>query len=162
MIIHILLLQFVVGIWNLTKVFIYTVAYTSKKWTPNIIALFWETLWLTNNDRSEISLHTGFGLDWISKKLHRVRYGYLNCVDHCSQMLNQEVYFGYEPDSIKYWDSTAALRSVWIAQWKYWTGLELEKSPIRSTLVHPRLKDSRMFLCYFQMNKVREIASFQE
>jgi len=29
-------------------------------------------------------------------------------------------------------------------------------------LMHPRLKDSRMFLCYFPMNKAIEISSFQE
>jgi len=30
---------------------------------------------------------TGFG-----KKLYRIRYGYPNCFDHCSQMLNQGVF----------------------------------------------------------------------
>ena len=32
---------------------------------------------------------TRSGLDWMSKTLYRIRYGYPNCVDHCSQMLNQ-------------------------------------------------------------------------
>jgi len=32
------------------------------------------------------------GSDWISRKLNRIRYGFLNCVDHCSQMLNQRVF----------------------------------------------------------------------
>jgi len=45
----------------------------------------------------------------------------------------------YKPDWIKYLDSTAGLGSVWITQWKYWTGLRLQKSPIHSTPIANRI-----------------------
>jgi len=35
------------------------------------------------------------------KTLNRIRYGYPNCIDHCSKMLDQS-FFGYQPDWIKY------------------------------------------------------------
>ena len=43
--------------------------------------------------------------------------------------------FGYKPDWIKYLDSGTGLGSDWMTHWKYWTGLGLQKSSIRSTLV---------------------------
>ena len=36
-----------------------------------------------------LQFRTGSGLDWISKKLDWVSYGYPNCIDHCSIMLNE-------------------------------------------------------------------------
>jgi len=36
-----------------------------------------------------LQFRTRSGLDWISKKLNRIKYGYPNCIDHCSIMLNQ-------------------------------------------------------------------------
>jgi len=44
--------------------------------------------------------------DWTGfrNKLYRIRYGYLECADHCSQNLNH-TYFGYIPDGIKYLDT---------------------------------------------------------
>jgi len=42
---------------------------------------------------------------------------------------------GLKPDRIKYLDNTTGLGSDCISQWKYWTGLGLQKSPIRSTLI---------------------------
>jgi len=49
--------------------------------------------------------------DWTGfwKKLNRIRYGYPNCIDHCSKMLNQRVFFGYKPDWIKYFDKSTEL-----------------------------------------------------
>ena len=44
--------------------------------------------------RSNWILHfrTGSGLDWILKTLNRIRFGYPNCIDHCSKMLNQSFF----------------------------------------------------------------------
>ena len=84
-----------------------------------------------------LQFRTGSGSDWISKKLVRIGYGYSNpnCSDHCSKMFNHSFY-GYKPDWIKYLGSTTGLGLKWITQWKYWTGLGLQKSPISSTLVY--------------------------
>jgi len=48
-------------------------------------------------------------------------------------MLNQS-FFGYKPDWIKYSDRSTGLGSDRVTQWKYWTGLGSQKSPICSTL----------------------------
>jgi len=64
--------------------------------------------------------------------------GYPNCFDHCSIMLNQRIFFGYKPDWIKYLDRSTGLGSDRITQWKFWTGLGLQKSPICSTLLRSR------------------------
>ena len=59
-------------------------------------------------------------------------------------------FFGYKPDWIKNLDSTTGLGSDWITHWKYWTGLGLQKSSIRSTLEHtPLLLSSRAAYKYF-------------
>jgi len=42
-------------------------------------------------------------------------------------------FFGYKPDWIKYLNSTTGLVLDWITQLKFWTGLGLQKYPIRST-----------------------------
>jgi len=73
---------------------------------------------------------TGF---W--KTRNPIRYGYPNCIDHCSKMLDQKVFFGYQPDWIKYLDRSTGLGSDRITQWKFWTGVGLQKSPICSTLL---------------------------
>jgi len=39
-----------------------------------------------------LQFRTRSGSDSISKKLYRIKYGYPNRVDHCSQMLNQRVF----------------------------------------------------------------------
>jgi len=46
---------------------------------------------LVSRSRSNriLQFRTGSGSDWISKIFNWIRYGYPNCVDHCSQMLNQ-------------------------------------------------------------------------
>jgi len=44
---------------------------------------------LVSGSRSNRILQFRTGLDWISKKLNRIRYGYPNRIDHCSLMLNQ-------------------------------------------------------------------------
>jgi len=67
------------------------------------------------------------------KGLYRIRYGYPNHVYHSSQMLKSV--FGCKPDWIKCLGSTTGLGSGWITQWNHWTGLRLQKYPIRSTLV---------------------------
>jgi len=67
-------------------------------------------------------------------KLNRIRYGYPKCIDHCSKMLNQS-FFLFKPDWIKYLDRSTGLGSDRITQWKFWTGLGLQKSPICSTLL---------------------------
>jgi len=59
------------------------------------------------------------------KNLNRIRYGYPNCVDHCSNILNQS-FFLYKPDWIKYLDRSTGLGSDRITQWKFWTGLGLQ------------------------------------
>ena len=59
-------------------------------------------------------------------------------------MLNQS-FFGYKPDWIKYLGRSTELGSDRITQWKYWTGLELQKSPICSTLI-PGLKQESDYL----------------
>jgi len=81
-----------------------------------------------------LRFRTGSGSDWISKKLNRIRYGYPNCIDHCSKMLNQS-FFGYKPDWIESLDTSTGLGSDRITPWIFWTGLGLQKSPICSTLV---------------------------
>jgi len=86
-----------------------------------------------------LQFRTGSGSDWISKIPNRIRYGYPNCIDHCSKMLNQTFIFGQKPDWIKYLDSSTGLGSDQIAQWKFWIGLGLQKSPICSTLLLTRL-----------------------
>ena len=45
-----------------------------------------------------------------------------------------EFFFGYKPDWIKYLDRSTGFGSDRITQWKFWTGLGLQKSPICSTL----------------------------
>ena len=77
---------------------------------------------------------TESGLDWISKKLNRIRYGYPNWIDHCSKMLNQSVFLVYKPDWIKYLDRFTGIGSDRSTQRKFWTGLGFQKSPICSTL----------------------------
>jgi len=76
-------------------------------------------------------------LDWTGfwKKLNRIRYGYPNCIDHCSKMLNQK-FFGYKPDWMKYFDRSTGLGSDRITERKFWTGLGFQKSPIFSTLLY--------------------------
>ena len=76
---------------------------------------------------------TGSGLDWILKNLNRIRYGYPNCINHCSKMLNQSFFSEYEPDWIKYFDRSAGLGSDRTTERKFWTGLGFKKSPICST-----------------------------
>ena len=44
-------------------------------------------------------------------------------------------FFGYKPDWIKYLDRSTGLGSDQISQWKFWTGLGFQKSPISSTLL---------------------------
>jgi len=89
-----------------------------------------------SGSRSNRILHfrTGSGLDWILKKLYRIRYGYPNCIDHCSQMLNQS-FFGYKPDWIKYFDRFTGSGSDGITERKVWTGLGFQKYAICSTLL---------------------------
>jgi len=86
--------------------------------------------------RSNRILHfrTGSGLDWILKKLTRIRYGYPNCIDHCSKMLNQ-FFFGYKLDWIKYFDRSTGLGSHRITDREFWIGLGFQKSPICWTLL---------------------------
>ena len=67
------------------------------------------------------------------KTLNRTRFGHPNCIDHCSKMLDQN-FLGYRPDWIKYLDRSAGLGSERITQWKFWTGVGLQKSPICSTI----------------------------
>jgi len=57
-----------------------------------------------SGSRSNRILHFRTGLEWILKNLNRIRYGYPNCIDHCSKMLNQRVFSEYELDWIKYFD----------------------------------------------------------
>jgi len=74
--------------------------------------------------------------DWTGfwKYLYRIGYGYPNCIDHCSRMLNQS-FFGYKPDWIKYFRRSTRLGWDRITQRKYLTGSGFQKSPICSTLV---------------------------
>jgi len=44
------------------------------------------------------------------------------------------IFFGHKPDWIKYFDRSSGLRSDWITQRKFWTGLGFQKYPICSTL----------------------------
>jgi len=39
-----------------------------------------------------LQFRTGSRLNWISKKLYRIRYEYPICVDHCSQMFNHRFF----------------------------------------------------------------------
>ena len=75
--------------------------------------------------------------DWTGfwKKLNRIRYGYPTCIDHWSKLVDQSFFFLYKPDWIKYFDRSTGLGSDRITQWKFWTGLGFQKSPICSTLV---------------------------
>jgi len=74
--------------------------------------------------------------DWTGflKKLNRIGYGYPNCIDNCSKMLNQS-FFGYKPDWIKCFDRSTGLGSDRITERKFWTGLGFQNSPICSTLI---------------------------
>ena len=58
-----------------------------------------------------LQFRTGSRLDCILKKLNRIRYGCPNCIDHCSIMLNQSLFFGYEPDWTKHLDRSTGLGS---------------------------------------------------
>ena len=73
-----------------------------KQFKPNPTQLYWLlTLHISvENDpvsgsRSNriMQFRTGPGLDWILKKLNRIRYGYPNCIDHCSKFLNQSFFW---------------------------------------------------------------------
>jgi len=64
---------------------------------------------------------TGF---W--KKLNRIRYGYPNCTDHCSKLLNQS-FFGYKSDWIKYLDRSIGIGSDRIIQIKFLDWIRISK-----------------------------------
>jgi len=89
-----------------------------------------------SGSRSNRILHfrTGSGLDWILKKRNRIRYGYPNCIDHCSKTLNQS-FFGYKQDWIRCFDRSTGLGSDRITERKVWTGLGFQKSLICSIIV---------------------------
>jgi len=65
-----------------------------KTWTFGSSALCQSWTWSVVGSRSNriLQFRTGSGSDWISKKLNRIRYGYPNCIDHCSKMLNQSFF----------------------------------------------------------------------
>ena len=39
-----------------------------------------------------VHFRTASRLDWILKELNQIRYGYRNCIDHCSKMLDQRFF----------------------------------------------------------------------
>jgi len=57
---------------------------TSKKQSPNFIPLLWEAKQLTNNNRSEISLDTGYlpcGFAYISRHSHHILFQVFGLAD---------------------------------------------------------------------------------
>jgi len=106
---------------------------------------------LVSGSRSNRILHfrTGSGLNWILKKLNRIKCGYPNCIDHCSKMVIIRGFFEYKPDWIKYLDRSTGLRSDRITQRKFWTGLGFQNSPIYSTLMYTRHgRDHGLIQCF--------------
>jgi len=90
-------------------------------------------LWVTSAVTARRQCWTWFNLriaiqadsatqNWIGlafEKINRIRYGYPNCIGHCSIMLISEFSFGYKPDWIKYLDRSTGLGSDRITQWKF-------------------------------------------
>ena len=101
-----------------------------------------------SRSRSNLILHlrTASGLDWILKKHNRIRYGYPNCIDHCSKLLKQS-FFGYKPDWIKYLDRSAGLGSERISQRKFdWIRIP-NISYLFNTDAHPSCRGVRSLKC---------------
>ena len=69
-----------------------------------------------------------------------------------------KVFFGFKPDWVEYLGRSTGLGSGRIAQWKFWTGLGLQKSPICSTLtggIPPWRTDCgmRIFILSYELNR---------
>jgi len=100
--------------------------------------------WSQKFRKSEISLDTGLrsnrilqfrtgnGSEGFRKNSTWSDMDIQTAIDHCSEMVNQS-FFRHKPDRIKYLDRSTGLGSDRITQWKFWTGLRLQKSPICST-----------------------------
>jgi len=85
--------------------------------------------------QSDSAIQNRTGLDWILKKINRIRYGYPKLHWSLQYNASPEFFFGYKSDWIKYLDRSSGLGSDRITQWKFWTELGLQKYPICSTLV---------------------------